>query len=807
MNGKALIVTIGAFFAVWAAALVILFGYAQSPTHGRLVTLGTLLLIAPVILLAGVGPVSLRMRGDLHKQATRLKNVEARLFKTQSLLPSNANLVATDVGKGDDAVGKDRALKNSARAAGTAALQSEPDAPAAKALLDGLKAKVAKHSVGLNRLNEETQAWLHDTEVTIVRLAVLQGTPIKKLLNDIQASNYLRNAATREAPLSALPVLREFPNSINAMTLTQARSLMSSFRRVGYLEETASIMETIADRTQKTSDVKKTEIFGSEFEMFRGDQSFQASLPHYEGPSEPATVLHFVGKALPETQTGYTLRTQYTVEAQKRKGINAVVAAQAGATKQSPDTTESYEHKGILYYSLGGPQRNTVPWDQWLVANILELASIVREVKPSILHTHSDFLNAIIAQYVGDTYGIPVINETRGFWEESWLSRKANAEQWQSFEEIGQLYGLPSAYTLRKEREVDYRSKAALVITLAEVMRDHIETLAADHAKPVKEVAVVPNAVDADAFPVTRRNAGLLTEIGIPKEATVIGYISSIVEYEGIDILVRAFFELISVRHILADHPSLATAEPSESGIRHGSQTGGNLPPKDDTVPSNIDTNYHGTVHETTTTDYSHALEKLSQQLSLIHPDLELSEVKKRSCELLDAAHQIDTRNPIHLMIVGDGPELAGLQEIAADLAIDNYTTFTGRVPHDKVLGYYGAIDLFVVPRRPSTVTELVTPLKPFEAMSTGRPCIFSDVGALAEIAEESQAAATFKAGDHHDLATTMCNLLSVPETLSRMSKKGAQWVRSARTWERNAEKYVQIYKSLGLVPSQAKLE
>lgn len=54
---------------------------------------------------------------------------------------------------------------------------------------------------------------------------------------------------------------------------------------------------------------------------------------------------------------------------------------------------------------------------------------------------------------------------------------------------------------------------------------------------------------------------------------------------------------------------------------------------------------------------------------------------------------------------------------------------FTGRVPHGEVSRYYDQIDLLAYPRHSMRLTELVTPLKPLEAMAQGRIFVASDVG------------------------------------------------------------------------------
>jgi glycosyltransferase involved in cell wall biosynthesis len=120
------------------------------------------------------------------------------------------------------------------------------------------------------------------------------------------------------------------------------------------------------------------------------------------------------------------------------------------------------------------------------------------------------------------------------------------------------------------------------------------------------------------------------------------------------------------------------------------------------------------------------------------------------------------------------------------------------------VLDYYGLIDVFVVPRLPATVCHLVTPLKPFEAFSTGRTVVLSDVRALASIAEESGAAETFVAGDAGSLSEVLLRLLMEPGRRKELAATGAAWVRSKRTWSANASTYMELYRRLGALPLPA---
>lgn len=167
---------------------------------------------------------------------------------------------------------------------------------------------------------------------------------------------------------------------------------------------------------------------------------------------------------------------------------------------------------------------------------------------------------------------------------------------------------------------------------------------------------------------------------------------------------------------------------------------------------------------------------------------------------LLEAFHRLGSGPlgpQIHLLIVGDGPRLEKLQERASELKLRR-VTFTGRVPHEEITDYYHAIDIFVVPRRRTRVTELVTPLKPFEALATGRTLVVSDLPALREIANDAGGhASTFTPGDSAALAEVLTDLVSSWYTRPHPEQAGAAWIRSSRTWRHVSSTMSELYSSL----------
>ena len=147
-------------------------------------------------------------------------------------------------------------------------------------------------------------------------------------------------------------------------------------------------------------------------------------------------------------------------------------------------------------------------------------------------------------------------------------------------------------------------------------------------------------------------------------------------------------------------------------------------------------------------------------------------------------------------LIVGDGPERGTLQRHAAQLGLD--AIFTGRVPMAKVRDYHAVLDVFVVPRTPDRVCQLVTPLKPVEAMASGLPVVVSGVRALGEIVQDKVTGLLFPPLDAEALADALQLLLGNAELRRELGANAKQWVARDRTWEHNAARYRDAYARLG---------
>ncbi len=165
---------------------------------------------------------------------------------------------------------------------------------------------------------------------------------------------------------------------------------------------------------------------------------------------------------------------------------------------------------------------------------------------------------------------------------------------------------------------------------------------------------------------------------------------------------------------------------------------------------------------------------------------------------LLDAMPIMLKQNPdIRLLLVGGGPQEALIKDKVKALNLEEQVIFTGRVPHDEVQAYYNQVDAFVYPRLSMRLTELVTPLKPLEAMAQGRLVIASDVGGHKELIDDRKTGYLFKADDVNALAGTVNELLNDKDRWPEMRKAGRAFVETERNWANSVSNYKLLYAKL----------
>jgi glycosyltransferase involved in cell wall biosynthesis len=406
-------------------------------------------------------------------------------------------------------------------------------------------------------------------------------------------------------------------------------------------------------------------------------------------PVRPGCILHLVTNALPEVTAGYTVRTQGIAAAQRRDGLDSHVATRLGFP-----VTAGRLGAGPIVQVDGVPYHRILPFrwlpataDRSLALDVDLTARLVERLRPTVLHAHSKHLNADVALALRDRYRVPVVYEVRGFLEETWRSRGHDAGT--------------DTYRLAREAETRCIAAADAVVTIADSMKAEIVGRGIDPDR----VVVVPNAVDAFFLAEPPGSGPTRRRLGFAADDVVVGLVTTVNDYEGVDTLVDA-----------------------------------------------------------------------------------LAHLRGRG---------VQTR----LLVVGDGPALAGVRLRAVKRGLSDDAVFTGRVPFADVRAYYAAIDIFCIPRTDTPVTRLVTPLKPLEAMATGRPVVASDLPPLREIVDPGHTGVLAAPGDAASLADAIEPLVADVADRARMGEAARRWVAEHRTWDAAARAYRDLYGRLSPDP------
>ena len=406
----------------------------------------------------------------------------------------------------------------------------------------------------------------------------------------------------------------------------------------------------------------------------------------------PKRVLYVLHNSLPYNSGGYATRGHGLMCGVKELGWDVNVVTRRGYPHdrkgmEGLPTDELQIIDEIPYHRLielekGYGQINIA---SYLQAYAEDLAKLVQELRPSILHAASNHLNGLVVNAVAKHFNIPSIYEVRGLWEITRISRQPEFEGSEYFQ-------MMSSLEARSASDADY--VFAITHALADEMKKRSDS--------ITEVGFLPNGVHSDRFIPVEANLGLKEKLGISRDAVVLGYIGSLVSYEGLDLLLESL-------------PSI----------------------KDEVT------------------------------------------------------------QPFKLMIVGDGAYMEKLQLLCHELELEEDVIFTGRVPHEEVEDYYSIVDIAPFPRLPLPVTEMVSPLKPFEAMAMEKAVLSSNVQALEEIIQDNITGLLFEKGNVHDLSEKLIQLIENSNLRSQLGKEGRNWVCKQRDWSTISDTLNNVYSNL----------
>lgn len=402
-------------------------------------------------------------------------------------------------------------------------------------------------------------------------------------------------------------------------------------------------------------------------------------------------VFYMLHNRLPYNSGGYAARSHGLLTGVFEHGWTMHGVSRLGypADKMSGrDSTEVDEIDSIQYHRMlkGDIGLGKLPIKEYLMEYAEELIELVKKEKPEFIHAASNYMNGVVANYVARSLGIKSIYEVRGLWEITRISRQPD---W-----FGSEY-----YNLMSRMEAEAANNADVVFTLTTALKNEMVSRGVDPNK----IEILPNGVNSDRFLPRPRNEQLALDLGI-EDKVIIGFIGSVVWYEGLDYLVAAAEILLS------------------RGIEN-----------------------------------------------------------------------------FAILIVGDG---AVLDEIKSDVVargLQSTIIFTGRVPHERVEDYYSIVDIAPFPRKGIPVCEMVSPLKPFEAMSMEKAVLSSNVAALSEIVLDGENGLLFQKDNIDDLAAKLEKLIVDEKLRNELGIASRKWVVENRDWRVIAKKLDQTYSALQL--------
>jgi PEP-CTERM/exosortase A-associated glycosyltransferase len=165
---------------------------------------------------------------------------------------------------------------------------------------------------------------------------------------------------------------------------------------------------------------------------------------------------------------------------------------------------------------------------------------------------------------------------------------------------------------------------------------------------------------------------------------------------------------------------------------------------------------------------------------------------------LLRAVPELKRQQPdIAILLVGGGPEASNLRALARQLDLGDSVVFAGRVPHGEIQKYYDLTDILVFPRVSMRLTELVTPLKPLEAMAQERIVVASNVGGHRELIRDRETGYLFPPDEPLHLAEGVLAALSDRISWPRIRAQALEFIDTERSWVHSVARYAEVYRRI----------
>lgn len=466
----------------------------------------------------------------------------------------------------------------------------------------------------------------------------------------------------------------------------EANAYIARYRDLGEIVEPAARLSALAKKEGAPSS------FGAMHDQILGQYRLLDSLPAVPPKTstpayvpQPDKVMYCAHSTGEYNSNGYSTRTTGLTTAVTEAGVDLFIAARPGYPWDSNVNKKMPKEKRLIrkyqgvdtYFNPGVSLRND-PLDKFvqIAADIYVREAMMN--RPSVIVSASNHITALPALIAARRLGIPFIYEVRGLWE---ITAAAGNETWHHSER----------FELARRIESLVANEADRAFAITEEVREELVKRGAQRDK----IEILPNAANIFQYvPLPAERSKVVNKK--KKGEFLLGYAGSLVDYEGLDLLINAV---------------------------------AGLP---------------------------------------------------------------DSLSHVGALIVGDGSVLPALKQQVSDLGLEERVRFTGRVPNEQVNDYLAIFDAVVCPRKSNIVTELVSPLKPIEAMAAGRPVIGSNVSPIATLlGADSTRGLLFDADNVQSLSEAITQLALDPKTAQDMGRRARKWTVENRTWPIVAEAFI----------------
>ncbi len=171
-----------------------------------------------------------------------------------------------------------------------------------------------------------------------------------------------------------------------------------------------------------------------------------------------------------------------------------------------------------------------------------------------------------------------------------------------------------------------------------------------------------------------------------------------------------------------------------------------------------------------------------------------------REWHRLEHILQLMTRPPFEsavFLVVGDGPAIESLKQVAAKLGVGSRFIVTGVVARDKVANYVAAFDVAIQ----AHVVEYASPLKVLEYLSMGRAIVAPESRNIRELLTDGHNALLFDSGDRDSLGGALTRLMTDGNLRASLEDTARRTIEErGLTWRANAERTTDLLEDPGAV-------